>query len=1157
MEEAVMDNYKKVIVKGNKAGCVILSSKSRKNTATKVKDKRFAMLLMFSIAMFFMISSVCAESDGLQLNPFANKKIIVPTDTAYPDIQISKTFFWFESDKIAEYKLKYNTDTCLINCKMGGDAILYVNGKLFDDAKFKYTWNDREISLQDYSYWIRGEDEIYSIDVDDYKQECVPDPESHNNSQICTNKIIGTHKEERTREVWNRYGGEELGAGSYQWELRGVKDPSQTVDAIPLAQEKTFDEWAVWTSSFNVGLKTYYNMDTVADNVNGRFNLTLQGNAVVDQAGGIISKFADNDGASGSYFNISHGEEIVLNESYGWAINLWLKTSFDSATGSYKVLTSFGKGGDSNPFLRTFEYGNKPYVNYQLGSLDCNCGASCDAVNDNNWRMETYVLNQTAVTIYQNGAYKFSCDLSYGARAFNLSSRAYFTAQDPTSRNYDVSIDEVGIWNRTLTPTEISDLWNGELTYVADTVPTMTATASYPINAFNTTTSAVGIGCNFTTTLQNVSSVKVNVTLANVQAYSNTISSLTVPSYNATWTTSALADGTYLWNCTGYGSAGINETSATRTFTIDTSAPTFTLVSLNNVSTISLPVNATINVTTTDINTENCSYWTSDNVTATVYPCNISQDILFLTGGSKNITVYANDSFGNSNSTTYFFRIYDFNVTQSGDASAGDGTEHIFTLLINSTSFPIIDANANLWYNGANKGYITKTALDLNSIYFTKTLIIPSGTGNSTGKGIDWYWRYNTTELTTRNTTTQTQTVYNISITDCDVTSGIVILNMSLKDEETNDLVNITSPNTAVIEIDLDITSLSNSSMAWNFHKKWEGNNSVAICVPNELLNLSTYRIDFTAGYDATDHVREFYYLENGTLDNTDYFNSYTDNTIDLMDLASADSTTFLFSFTDADNQEVDDILVHTFRKYIGEGLFREVERSKQDNAGQTHVHLVEEDVIYYFMITQFGNIIYTSDTYNAKCLSTPCEISLSASPTETNWSIIDNQGGKYSITSNKNTRLATMTFSIDASDLVNFSLYSYNGANATFINGTSLTAMSGSVGLNVPLAYGNKTFFAVVYRNNTFVKSQWIDLTDRGQDYFGTFGAILGGLIVLSMMLMAVSEGAGFIIFTILALLIVGIMKLVDLNWMAIISIICAGGIILWKLVNRRNKVN
>ena len=71
--------------------------------------------------------------------------------------------------------------------------------------------------------------------------------------------------------------------------------------------------------------------------------------------------------------------------------------------------------------------------------------------------------------------------------------------------------------------------------------------------------------------------------------------------------------------------------------------------------------------------------------------------------------------------------------------------------------------------------------------------------------------------------------------------------------------------------------------------------------------------------------------------------------------------------------------------------------------------------------------------------------------------------------------------------------------------------------------------------------------------DYFGTFGALLGGFIVLAMMLMAVTEGAGFIVVTILAVIIIGVMQLVDLGWMAIVSIICAGGIIVWKLINRR----
>jgi hypothetical protein len=293
--------------------------------------------------------------------------------------------------------------------------------------------------------------------------------------------------------------------------------------------------------------------------------------------------------------------------------------------------------------------------------------------------------------------------------------------------------------------------------------------------------------------------------------------------------------------------------------------------------------------------------------------------------------------------------------------------------------------------------------------------------------------------------------------------------------------------------------------------------------------------------------------MDNGTLDNTNYFNSYTDNTIDLLDLATADSTTFLFEYTDADSQLVDDIIVHTFRKYIGEGIYREVERSKQDDAGQTHVHLVEEDVIYYFMITQLGQILFTSDTYNAKCLSTPCQITLSASATEIDWDVIEDVGRYYSISTNKTTRIVTTTFSLDASSVVNATVYRFYNGVYQVVNSSTLTAMAGSIPNYIPLSYNNATFYIKVVSDGSLVRWEQISLTEDASDYFGTFGAILGGLIVVAMMLMAVSEGAGFIVFTILALIVIGIMQLVDLSWLALASIISAGAIIVWKLINRR----
>jgi len=112
------------------------------------------------------------------------------------------------------------------------------------------------------------------------------------------------------------------------------------------------------------------------------------------------------------------------------------------------------------------------------------------------------------------------------------------------------------------------------------------------------------------------------------------------------------------------------------------------------------------------------------------------------------------------------------------------------------------------------------------------------------------------------------------------------------------------------------------------------------------------------------------------------------------MDLLTADSTSFLFNYFDKDGLSVEDSVVHVFRKYIGEGSWREVERGKADINGDTIVHLVEEDVIYYFIISDAGEIVFTSKQYTALCQATPCTIQLEASGTSatfpTDWDLVD-----------------------------------------------------------------------------------------------------------------------------------------------------------------------
>lgn len=613
-----------------------------------------------------------------------------------------------------------------------------------------------------------------------------------------------------------------------------------------------------------------------------------------------------------------------------------------------------------------------------------------------------------------------------------------------------------------------------------------------------------------------------------------------------------LSDGNYNWTCRGCDDATCLS-SLSRTLDIDGTNPSIKgLNNITNMSTLTMPLNSTLYFNVSDVNIGTCKYYTSENVSNTTITCNSSFGIKWNNGGIKTVYAYVNDSFGNVNFTIGTLNIYDFNVTvsENGDPIAEGGQSSLY-LRVNSTSFPIGDADASIMWNGTTSSPTTKSVLDTNTILFTYTFPISAGMGNSTGIPYAYNWTYNATQLTTRTTPTTTQTIISFGIDNCALYTT-QIANFTLKDEETTAVL---TPATK-IEIETLTTSALFSGITWSYFNTFTNVSSIKLCVPAGVLNNTNYTIDITASYEGDNHVKEFWYLDNGTLaKNQAPFNSYTAVNVSLYDLLTTDSTTFLLEFTDKNGLEVPESIVHVYRKYIGEGTYREVERARQDNNGQTHVHLVEEDVIYYFTVSLEGRIIYTSDEYNAKCLATPCTITLSASPTDQNWSIIDNEGGRYAISMNRTSRIVRTTFSLDTLSLVNSSVYRFNNGNYSLINQSSLTATAGTIDVYIPVVYDNSSFFVAIYKDNVFIKSAWVSFRESAKDYFGTFGAILGGLIVLTMILMAVSEGAGLILFTIFGLIIITIMSLVDLGWASTISLICAGGIIIWKLMKRRNR--
>lgn len=482
------------------------------------------------------------------------------------------------------------------------------------------------------------------------------------------------------------------------------------------------------------------------------------------------------------------------------------------------------------------------------------------------------------------------------------------------------------------------------------------------------------------------------------------------------------------------------------------------------------------------------------------------------------------------------------------NAQTLEGGVETFYLNISFDSNYYTSSVVSLNYN--NTKYTVTTSDTGNDRTYSRTINVNEVTADS---NLTFYWEIelnNGTGIEYYNTTFHNQTVQNVLIDDCSVYTNL-IYNFTVRDEEGRDIL-VGGTDNVTIEVDLRISEFGTTDEFLTYSKTFAYTNPATICL-NLNLSDTDYRVDMEVGYNALDYVQEFYFASNETLSND------TSPHIDLHDLLATDSTTFLFTFINADGLEVEDAIVHTHRKYIGEGVFREVERSRSDDNGDTHVHLVEEDVIYYFTITLYDQLLFASSEYQAKCISTPCEIKIRAigesSYDEDEWDRFD--GGSYIITKNDSARTVTMTFitSPETSHLMDLTIYEFDnsGSDTVYVTGNSLTATSGTIELTIPASSGNSTFVYVLHADNELVIWGYFSLIEKGIDYFGgVLGVILSALVVLTLVLMAVTEGIAVLVFLILGLVLVSVLKLLDINWIALMSLIMAGAILIWKLTKR-----
>ena len=685
---------------------------------------------------------------------------------------------------------------------------------------------------------------------------------------------------------------------------------------------------------------------------------------------------------------------------------------------------------------------------------------------------------------------------------------------------------------------------------------------SFPENYFNTTDTTPDLSCNFTggggETITDIT-VLVYDDEDNLD-YTNTESGLSLDSYNKTWTSSELTDDDYLWACFGEGTS-TEDYAGNRTLTIDTTFPTINIdVAQTTISGLQLvPYNISINHTEIDSLLQTCFFNSSWNAAITYLTCNqnLTNITLPVYGIDHTIFIYANDSLGKESVASKSISIDAIEIAQSYENKTTEGTFSTFQINITIPSTRVITIK-DLIYSNANKGAVTLTNIAGNNYSMLKSIEIPNIV---TGGNVSFYWNISLDDGTIFQSAKTNQTVSAFSIDDCSI-QGTLVLNYSLKDEETQSIVNING-NTlnSTIDLDVNIFTFDTNTLIINYSSRYANNTNPQVCIIDESLNNTRYKMDVVTRYESTGYATEYSHIQGFTLSN----NTIPQN-INLFDLASADSTEFLITFKDETFALVSGALIDITRYYVDEGLFRTIEIPKTDSDGQAMGHFVQNDVIYTIIISKGGTILATFNDKVAICADATigdCQMNLNAFSTgipsidfETEYNL------NFATTFDEDARRITTIFSTQDGSVstVQLNATQFTGYGNTTVCSHLLTSSSGTLICDIPESFGNVTVIAKLYSSSSpdrLVKTYIFSIKEDALDIFGYTGIILVFILIVTLPFLLISSTIGMIIAVFIGLIIAVLLNLYEGGGIlgvgaTVIWAIVAGGIIIWKIAQK-----
>ena len=888
-----------------------------------------AFVLLISSAYAFEFDNVKSYDEETKIVTFKDSLLGIPTtEIAKAKLETPQVYFVGagEDVKVAEFWINLS-DLEYRN---------WITEIKFYDLNNNWKEINKEITIKTKSY--------KTIQEMTYKMVCDETP-NKDLKNLTTDKYCYDVEDkpiDKIVEFWTPIEEVKLVKGTTYIGLFTDVEVNEKVEWIPKIFNKEVTEWATWDSSLDNGLVAYWKLEETTgriatDNRNGTYNITHTNTSADGFIVGVTGKIdkAVNYTSSKTYGTFSTAIPMTTND---WTWCMW--ANWNSLPLNNVKGAVGGTSGTRAALASSYDTANRisSWVGNGVGWSPVNDMKAPFAASTNTWYFVCLSRSTTNVTLWVNGTAQNTAQLAGG---YNINGNwALGSGPAGTAEAMDGQLDEVGYWNRGLTPTEISTLYaSGEgMTYPTTTpipVGSIGITLNQPTNGYNTNVTSI-MRFNYTITPSSVNLTNSTLTFSHTTIgattslfnNSNYLTNATTTFYN-TWL-GGLLEGTHTWNVQGCyinltGGHACNS-SSNYTFIVDTTAPRVVISKPDGVYlTLTVPLNYSVS----DTYLASCYYNTSDNSSTTSLASCANTTVTFSTPGYKSITVYANDTAGNLNQSTKSFAI-DTITTTFNNLTYETERESISVAYTNISGVPI---SASLNYAGTEY-LVSANSLGGGSYVSNKTLDI--GLTNTTINK-SFYWTINYFGGGSATTATFNQTVRPIRLEACNATYTQLTRNYTAYDEET-------------------LERIYNYAFYGTFNY-WLGSGDVykTLSLANPYINETTLCISPTNenfivngiiqyGDNNLSYTTRNDYLVEATLSNA------SENK-ELYLLNNDDSTTFILKVQDFTQTAVVGAYIVIQRYYPGTNTYETVQVAQTDENGETLGFFKTETVYYRFII--------------------------------------------------------------------------------------------------------------------------------------------------------------------------------------------------------------